>query len=140
MSANAWRHKQSPHDGPPRLFFTRLDAVAKEKGDPCVIAGNLAVIAGDGDSVDLVIHQDADASSTDVLCIIPHGDIFEVRVATGTDLSDWADVFMAATRTVDAGAANQQSCGFVVNGNPDSGGCALIAVTSARWGIRNYGA
>ena len=84
----------------------------------------------DGGTVDLVAAEDATSGAV-AQYILPDNDIFEVKVAVGTDLGEFDRVFAAASNTVDAGSASQVDAGFCVNYDPASGGCALISVTSA---------
>jgi hypothetical protein len=79
------------------------------------------------------------SGDTAVPCILPVGDIFLVKAAVGTDFAYGAKAYMAASYTVDAGAAGQTSQATVVNYNPASGGCADIAVFSALLHPLTYG-
>ena len=136
--ANPWTWIRGVSAQPQRVKVNNNSAT-KIKGEACVFTSHLAVAAADGGTVDLVMAQDCTANQTAVMAILPHGDEFLVRVATGTQLYVGDDVFMAATNTVDAGAANQTNCGIVIGFDPPSGGCALIAVWSAKQHPRNYG-
>lgn len=123
--ANEWKWKRGPHV---TCRVTTADTVTK--GEPVYISSNVATACADGGSVDLVAAEDISSGAVG-LFIKPLGDIFEVKVATGTDLGEFARVYLAANYTVDAGAAGQTSQAHCVDYNPASGGCALISVMSA---------
>jgi len=132
--ANEWKHLR----GPKQTIYVNNNSVAKSKGAPCCFTSHLAVACADGGTVDIVLEQDATANQTHVLACLPNGDIYEVLVASGTTIYNTAAAFMAATYTVDAGAANQNSHMMFVDYDPASAGsCAHIAVWSAK-GFPNY--
>ncbi|HUW34643.1 MAG TPA: hypothetical protein VM223_23795 [Planctomycetota bacterium] len=122
--ANEWKWKAGP-----RMVVGFTAAAAQNKGTPCYMTSNVATVCADGGTVDLVAAEDTTSGS---ICqyIMPFCDVFEVKVATGTDLAEGAKVFCAATNTVDAGSASQVDSGTCINYDPASGGCALIAVVS----------
>jgi hypothetical protein len=100
---------------------------AVTKGEPLKISSNLAVAAGDGDTVDLVACHDADASAQ-LTAIKPIGDVFEV--VTGADLALGARAYMAASYKVDAGSSGNISNIQIEDYNPTSGGIAHVSVVA----------
>jgi len=132
--ANEWTWLQGT-----KQMITAPTATTIPKGAPCYLSSNLIVVCADGGSVDVVCDKDCVSGDTAVPCILPTGDRFLVKVATGTDFAYGARAYMAADYTVDAGAAGQTSQAVVVNYNPASGGCADIAVMSALMQGLTYG-
>lgn len=120
--ANEWKWKEGP-----RLTTRATAAAAQSKGAPCYISSNKATAAVDGGTVDLVAAEDVSSGAVGTY-IIPTGDIFEVK--TAADLGIFDRVYVASNYTVDAGSAGTVDAGFVVDYNPASSGCALIAVMS----------
>jgi len=121
--ANEWKWKRGPG-----LTVQALAAGAHSKGQPCYLSSNEATACGDGNSVDLVAATDVSSGAMGTY-YMPFNDVFEVK--TGADLGMFARVYMGASNVVDAGSAGNIACGVVVDYNPASSGCALIAVQSA---------
>ena len=132
--ANPWKLKK----GTP-IVINVIAVAAIDKGSPAYFVAQAATQAADGGTVDIVMAADATAGQTDAIAWMPNGEVFEVKVATGTQLYNGDDVFLAASNTVDDGSLNQQRCGTMVDYNPGSGGCAQIAVWTAKATMRNYG-
>lgn len=129
--ANEWKWKRGP-----RITTRATAAAAMSKGQPCYISSNIATASADGGTVDLVAAEDI-ASAAIGTYIVPCGDVFEVK--TGADLGIFDRVFMGGSNVVDAGSSSQVDCGFVLDYNPASSGCALISVNSALNMRKAYG-
>jgi len=122
--ANEWKFKR----GPRTTVKVTVGATAVTKGEPLVLDSNLAIAASDGSVVDLVAEHDA-AASTELVAILPNGDVFEVD--TAADLGMYDRAYMAASYSIDAGSSGNISNMVVVDYNPTSGGLAHVAVFAA---------
>jgi hypothetical protein len=132
--ANEWTWLRGP-----KQVITCPTETTIAKGAPCYLSSNLIVVCADGGSVDVVCDKDCVSGDTAVPCIVPDGDIFLAKAAVGTDFAYGARAYMAASYTVDAGAAGQTAQAFICNYNPASGGCVDICVTSALRHPLTYG-
>jgi hypothetical protein len=124
--ANEWKWLRNGHGAPLTVVVTAGSA-ALTNGQPLKVSSNVAEAVGDGETVDLVAYQDADASA-DLVAILPIGDVFEVT--TNADLGAFDRAYPAASNKIDAGSSGNISNMFVVDGNPASGGLARVAVFS----------
>jgi hypothetical protein len=124
--ANEWIHLEGK-----RQIVRYPSETTIARGVPCYLSSNLIVACTDGTSLDVVTAEPCVSGDNTVTCILPSGDLFRVKVKSGTNLAPGDLCYTAGTNLVDDGSVGNISVGTVVNYNPATSGCAEIAVWSA---------
>jgi len=92
-------------------------------------ATNGIEVAGDGDTLHGIAHEDIEPGATGIV-EIPVGAIYSVDLATGYDPTFSSKVCLASKNTVDGGTTGNVVAGIVIDEDPVAGGRARIALVS----------
>jgi len=105
-----WRHIR----GQTNQITVTVGSADLDVGDPICLATGVAVVAGDGDRVDGVMHDAADSGETAFADLLIPGSVWEAPVSS-VAANEGVALVAAASGSVDGGAAEDPSFGWIVD-------------------------